>query len=449
MENIINKINIKKILIFYLILQPIIDIITSLCVRYISESLTLGVFVRTFFMIFIALYALIIINNKDRIKSLIYYILLGIYIIVYLVVCYNQNGMTMILTQIKGVIKNLYLPVVLVALFYIRKEKDIKIENKYFVWTLLGYTASMFITRILGIAYPAYEVGYKEGTEGLFFAANEVGAILGILAPLLFIEFFKERKLINIISIFLLVFSALEIGTKVPFLSMVGLIIVFIIICIIKLFEKKNMKKLINKIGITIVCSLIVILFMGYMPIGKNLGVNFVKVISDKLSSENVENNIIKDDTNKNTNSEINVDITLSGRDAYLANNIERFKNSSLIKKIFGNGYLINAEGEVQVNKLVEMDVFDIIFSHGIIGTILIFLPVIYMFIMIIINIFKNLKKVIFNEYVILICYSIVIAYGISLLAGHVLVAPAVAIFIVFNLIEVDDKLKRINKGEN
>lgn len=453
MEKFINKIDIKKILIVYLILQPIIDIITSLCVRHISESLTLGIFVRTLFMAFIVLYSLIIINKKDKIKSLIYYILVGIYILAYLFVCYNQNGMTMILTQIKGIIKTLYLPIVLVALFFINKEKDIKIENKYFVWTLLGYTVTMFITRILGIAYPSYEVGYKEGTEGLFFAANEVGAVLGILAPLLFIEFFKERKWINIISTFLLIFSVLELGTKVPFLSMLGLVSVFIVICLIKLFEKKNKKGFVVKIGIAVVCSLIFILVMGYMPIGKNIEVNVVNFISNKFFNNNVENNninnnIIIDNPNKEEDN-INLNITVSGRDEFLTKNFEKYKNSSLLEKIFGNGYLTTIDGEIQANKLVEMDIFDIIFSHGIIGAILIFLPVIYMFILIIINIFKNLKKVIFDECIILTCYSILIAYGISLLAGHVLVAPAVSIFIVFNLVAVDDKLKRISKVED
>jgi hypothetical protein len=394
-------------------------------------------------MIFITIYSFIIINKKEKIKSLIYYILVGIYALVYLFVCYKQNGTAMILTQIKGLIKTLYLPIVLVAFFNISREKDIKIENKYFVWTLLVYTVTIFLARILGIAYPSYEVGYKEGTEGLFFAANEIGAILGILAPLLFIEFFKENKWINIISILLLVFSILEIGTKVPFLAVGGLVIVFILICLIKLLNKENIRINVAKIGITVISLLIFILVMGYMPLGKNLDINVIKTISTKISNQNKENNVI-DSTTQNDDEKIEINITVSGRDLFFANNLERYKNSSLLEKIFGNGYLTITDEEVQENKLVEMDIFDIAFSHGIIGTILIFLPFIYMLVTIIINIFKKIKKVILSETIILLCYSIAIAYGISLLAGHVLVAPAVAIFIIYNFISLDKELKEL-----
>lgn len=446
MENIIKKININKILIIYLILQPGIDIITSLCVRNISASLTLGVFVRTFFMIFIVLYSLAVINKKDRIKSLIYYICLGIYTIVYLITCYNQNGITMILTQIKGIIKNLYLPVVLVALIYITKEKNIKIENKYFVWTLLGYTVTMFITKVFGLAYVSYVTGINEGTVGLFYAANEIGAILGILAPLLFIQVFKELKWGNCICIILLIFAVLEIGTKVPFLSMIGLVIVFIIICLLKIFNRENRKENLTKIIVTIISSVIVILVMGYMPLGKNLGVNVLKTISNQFFNKNINGNI--DSGSLKKDDEINVNITVSGRDVLLANNLERYKNSTLVEKIFGNGYLTTVEGDVQENKTVEMDIFDILFSHGIIGIILIFLPAAYMIATIFINIIKNFKKVIFNEDIVLLCYSIAIAYGISLLAGHVLVAPAVAIFIIYNFVNINDRLKEINKNK-
>ena len=41
-----NKINFQNIFIVYILLQPIIDIITSLCIRNISETLSLGIVIR-------------------------------------------------------------------------------------------------------------------------------------------------------------------------------------------------------------------------------------------------------------------------------------------------------------------------------------------------------------------------------------------------------------------
>ena len=108
MAKMTKKINIKKIIVFYLLIQPIIDVITSLLVRNVNEMLTLGIFVRTFFMIATAIYALFISDKKYRITMLIYYAILAIYLILFLVNCYANFGMTGMFTQIKGIVKTFY-----------------------------------------------------------------------------------------------------------------------------------------------------------------------------------------------------------------------------------------------------------------------------------------------------------------------------------------------------
>ena len=63
-----NKINFQNIFIVYILLQPIIDIITSLCIRNISETLSLGIVIRVFFMLFVMIYSIIKVPKKDKIK---------------------------------------------------------------------------------------------------------------------------------------------------------------------------------------------------------------------------------------------------------------------------------------------------------------------------------------------------------------------------------------------
>jgi len=63
-KKILSKINFNSILILYIILQPIIDIITSLCVRNISETLTFGIFIRTFFLIYLTIYTFFKVDKK-------------------------------------------------------------------------------------------------------------------------------------------------------------------------------------------------------------------------------------------------------------------------------------------------------------------------------------------------------------------------------------------------
>ena len=131
MKSLLNKINIKKILIIYIILQPIIDVITSLLVRNVSEVLTLGVIVRTLFMVGIAIYSLFICDKKYRTKMIIYYTILAIYIISFIVNMFLNYGASGMITQIKGLVKTFYLPIILVALIPILKDKNNRIDNKY------------------------------------------------------------------------------------------------------------------------------------------------------------------------------------------------------------------------------------------------------------------------------------------------------------------------------
>lgn len=61
-----NKINFQNIFIVYILLQPIIDIITSLCIRNISETLSLGIVIRVFFMLFVMIYSIIKVPKKIK-----------------------------------------------------------------------------------------------------------------------------------------------------------------------------------------------------------------------------------------------------------------------------------------------------------------------------------------------------------------------------------------------
>lgn len=443
--NKLKKITIEKIIIIYLLIQPILDVATSLCLEYISPNLTLGILIRTMFMGLIIIYSLFKADKKSRIKSLIYYGLVGIYMCIFLFVSYSQNGTNMILAQIKGLIKTFYFPLVLVALYSIFNSKTMRIDNKYFIWTLAEYALIMLIAKIAGIAYTTYKYGLNSGTVGLFYAANETGAILSIISPLLAIELLKDKKIntINILTLILFIFSILEMGTKVPFLAFIILYVLFSIICLVKTFAQKSKKIYIIKNVCTLIIGLVILFTLAYTPVGKNIEANydikFIKFI-----------NIYKpavDETPKPATEEpadIGVTEIVSGRNDLLKMNFERYMTSNTIEKIFGNGYLAYQDSELQINKLVEIDYFDILFSHGVIGAIILFIPLIYMLVILIIKTLKHVMDILKNEEKFLYWYIIGIGLGIALTAGHVLTAPAVSIYMVLILLNLDEDLKKL-----
>ncbi len=448
----IKKLNIQKLFVVFIIIQPIIDIITSILVRHVSNVLTLGIFIRAVFMIAIILYSLIISDKKYRIKMLVYYVIFAIYSLCFVITMYKVNGTNMIFSQIKGLIKCFYLPIVIVALYPIMKQKKVHIDNKIFIYALLGYTVTIFVTRIFGIAYPTYSIGLNVGTTGLFYAANEIGIILGILAIFLFnnmflkpVENLKDR-ILYIVSIFLYIFSILEMGTKVPILAFAGIFIITTIVCIVKIFKidkKMYLKKLIGLVILTI----IIVLCVPYTAVGKNVernyGVKFFKILDINFKEPSQEV-IPSTEEKKFANKEEVTTAVVSSRNLFLKDNLKLYNNSSTVNKIIGIGYVDNSGEQFKDIKTIEIDYFDIFILQGIFGALLFFTPILIILFIIVKRSLLNIKKIFLNEDIIAMYIGIGLSACVAMLAGHTLVAPAVSIYIAVILINLLSKVEEI-----
>ena len=432
---------ISNLIIVFIIFQAIIDIFTSLCIDYISPSFTVGIVIRAIFMAFAAIYGLVCEEKKERIKLFIYYALIGVYAAIFLANSYNKFGANMLFTQLKGIIKTFYLPVVLAGLIPIFKKNEIEISNKNLCMALFGYTLTIFLSKIAGISYNTYKIGNNAGTVGLFFSANEIGAIISLLAPFIVCLLMENKnKVFAYISLVFTIFAILEIGTKVPYLGFIFLIIAVIIIAIlnIKGENKKSYKNLMIGAFVTFISMYLV---TGYMPAGRNLeatyGNIFLRFENSSEEDEEIRKKQLKDINDVQT-------AIVSGRNNFFKNNLEIYKSGSILDKAFGIGYIEIKNDRYQELKLVEMDYFDIIFCDGIIGTILFMIPIIIIGFNILKNGFKKIKVGIKNLEVMLLLFSIAITFATALLAGHILVSPAVSIFLAVILIAENTKLEKL-----
>ena len=185
------------------------------------------------------------------------------------------------------------------------------------------------------------------------------------------------------------------------------------------------------------------IFVVGYTPIGNNMervyGPIFPKIIQVGEEQTTTNNKPITTFQEFQTES-------VSGRDEFLKANKEKFFSGSSLDRIFGIGYLTNINGEVKETKLVEMDYFDIFFNQGYLGTIVFFAPIAYIALVTIWNLLKNFKKMILDPEILLMGYSVFISFGIALLAGHVLVAPAVSIYMAVFMILLYFKVEDLKK---
>lgn len=419
----------EKILGLYIILQPIIDIITSLCVRNSLENLSFGIFIRTLFMVALAIYTLIKLDKKDRCKILIYYFCIVLYAISYLANSYIKNGLSTIFVQIKGLIKTFYFPVVLSSLLVIYKNCPYSSKKKYLNIALSIYILTIFIFKMFSVGYPTYPLKDNLGTIGLFYAGNEISAILALLSPICFIMFFNEKfNVTNAILCFLTVYCMLEVGTKTSFLSIVCLIIVAFIMAFIKLLTDKNFHKQFITMLLIVLFSVI---FVGNSSAGKNLGIQPL-IFQNESHSQNISGNNNTTDTPVETPTNL-----LSNRDIYLKDTIDEYKNSNIIDKIVGRGYVSNYDNTIQESKLIEIDYFDIFFCHGFLGVLIYIVPLVIVIGLFVKKFFTNFINNIKNHTLIFLLYSLLIICGIALMAGHVFTAPAVSLFLILNILEI------------
>lgn len=453
MEKLKEKLTIPNLIIAFIILQPIIDIITCLSIKYLDTTITIGIIIRTAFMIFITLLGFIKADKKYKIGMCVYYGALLAYMAGFMINSYMKNGTDLILLQIKGLIKSFYLPIILVALIPVFKAYKIKVDKKIFNIVLMICVLTIIICDITGIGVPTYKEENKVGTMGFFYSANEISAILCLLSPFLASKLLDEKlKFEHIIFMLLYVYAIFRLGTKVPYFGLIILIVSIIFACIVYgIIQKK--KYLYKRAGILFVCLICIYLVTGITPVGKNLITMYgdIFLITEKRIEAKTAQQQPETEVQSQTQPQL-LEIkefesfeeltskSVSGRADYLKTNKETFLNGNLLDKMLGIGFVENKDGEIQELKLTEMDYFDILFSNGILGTILFAVPMLIFAFMFIRYSIQNKNKITIDLELI---YSIVMAAAVALLAGHVLVSPGVNIYIAIILVRYDYEMKK------
>ena len=406
MKKIIKN-NLNLIIITIVLLQPILDLITGITLNLYNVNISIGIIIKTIFMIFLVSVSTLIYKNKKT-----PYILIGIYIIFYLLGLYIYKSNNIFL-ELQGLIRTFYFPIILITLFQLKE--NLKISTMSLMTMLITYIVLIFITSTLNLGNGSYEIA-KVGSVGLFISANEISAIISILTPIIFC-YLTEKKYIFKLSplILLYTYTILSIGTKTPLLSLIITIIAVVIWILIK--KRNYVVKMIS----TIIISLILIInIMPKTSFYKNIEIhlNYLKIdqISEIFRSKETIDHFI-----------------FSQRLTFLEDKNEKYANSSLYEKLFGIGYIDNDTE----TKLIEMDYFDIFYSHGILGFILYYTIIIYIFI----KLFKNKKQINFDQY--MIYTAITISLLLAFFTGHIHTSPSVSILLALLMILIYKKHKK------
>lgn len=410
--NKVIKNNLSKIISIFILIQPVLDLITGICLHVFSLNLTIGIIIRMLFLLFI-MYATTFIYKKKL--SLIYYLIVAFYSIIYLI---NIGTNSHLFGQVQGLLRVFYFPLLLVSFYDLKDE--IKISTATLFTTLTLYLIFIFIPMTLNLGFKSYEIT-KSGTLGYYNSANEISGIISILTPIVFMMFnSKGKSILKVIYILLYLVVILTIGTKTPLLSLLITIGMTFIYIMIKSYKDKKYKRILSSFIIIVIGIISLIILIPKTNFYKNIKVHldFLKVedVTDIIDNGNLIDHFI-----------------FSQRVTFLTDRKSIYDNATFQEKLFGIGYYYNGKKDKQV----EMDYFDIYLNHGIIGFIIFFSVYLY----ILVQTTKIKRKLNFNLYMLNV--SMLLILFLSLFTGHIITAPAVSLIVVVIIMMLQNRRKK------
>ena len=401
--------NINTLLTIFLLMSPILDLLTGICIHTLKLPITIGIIVRVLFLITICIIVLFIFKKKN---VLIPYLVIGLYCILYILgIIIYKDGLGL-LTEIQGLIKVFYFPIVLISLYSIKD--NIHISKLSLVTTLFLYLIFIFVPTLFHIGYKTYEIT-KAGTLGFFNSANEISGIISILTPVLFIVMnFSKNIIPKVLLMIMYIVVILMMGTKTPLLSFI-ITIGFTIGYIWAYWIKQKSYK---KVGISL--SIILIGLLGLWIILPKT--NFYKNIETHLEFLKIDSigEIFRD-------KETMDHFIFSQRLSFFHERALDYKEASTYQKLFGIGYL----KEGLNTKQIEMDYFDIYYNHGMIGFLIFFSILIF----VLYKVLEEKQKQSFEHYMLTISLFLVIF--LSFFTGHIITTPAVGYISILLILSI------------
>ena len=365
----------ELLLLIFIFLNPILDVLNFYDIK-------LSIVLRSLYVLVILIYLLI---NKCYMKYLFFLILFSF---VYLMYEKYYLNLSYVLS-FSSIFKYLYL---LLTIMFFKSYKLSIDKRKVLTIVIFSYLLIFMLSYVTGIGADEYSIlDLKRGYKGVFNSPNEISAIIGMLMLYVTYYLFCIKKYFSLTLLYILsTIFCFVVGTKV----MLGMIILSLFFIIYKskekLFSPKNKKR--NLIILFILFLIFIVLFLKsnvfYNLIAQKRFFNVEKIFSFKF---------------------INV-VLFNNRFSFLTKNYNYFIKKDILTKILGIGFLD------QTVKLVEIDIFDILFRYGIIGFVIYFLT---LFLIIPYSKLKLEEKL-----------TLIIFFLISLTSGHVLIYPSVCIYL-------------------
>ncbi|NLZ69804.1 MAG: hypothetical protein GX907_00490 [Clostridiaceae bacterium] len=432
--------DITRSIYFWLLLQPLIDIVTSLMIR-VGITLTIGIVLRAVFLLLTTLYALMNLSkSRYKLPATVWYVLTAAYVIAHIVYLSGMGGDGLVANLI-GLFKTFTFPVLLVNFLVLRERRLLRID-----WVPLGllglvYGILIVIPALTGTAFPSY-VDTGIGYVGWFYAANEVSAILTLLFPLLMLTVlldvttfgsagsrssrsrflrFAYILLVPVVMAFCVTFIATKalLFAFVFYLILIILLLVFFVLR--RRFASSRRRSTTMLLTTCAVLALIALLYL-VSPFREQQG----QLTRPGLNLPKIEGEGLWFDLLRL------LQPVLSGRDQFIMPIQAVFSSQPPLGQILGLGYADLPTYAHGIAKSIEMDFIATFFAHGWAGFLLWFLPLVVVLILSVSRVFTFLRKK-HHDYplsalsILTFGYALLISLVGAAISGHALVSPAVS----------------------
>ena len=433
----------------YMMLQPVLDILTSLCARA-GASVTPGVVLRAALMAYALFHVAFVSRFPQRKWCLIYLAVLTGYLLVFLGYMATVNTFGDLLRTARDTVKVFSFPYVLVFLYALYREHRFTIPARAVAVAVAGYAGSIFLAYITGTGFASYNSGY--GCNGWFFAANEISDTLVLSAPIALCWAFerlrtagRQWKPLAAVAglIFVCAFACNYIGTKVVFAG----VLVFFALCAVWLgvswLVQRRKNDLLRAAAALCACLLTVALY-GRSPLNGYVNNVYLPMEDPNSTQAQISINEATAEAAKGTwlgdlieNEPLveKLNWILSKRLLIIAPIAEEYRTGGAATKLLGLGYQDNALHERGIERLVEMDAAALLLRHGAAGLAVYYLPYLLAVGWLTLRFLRRLKTRMSDLRCCSYLYSVLLAFAVSFVTGHTLVAPAVSFFAAVPLV--------------
>ncbi|HLR62795.1 MAG TPA: O-antigen ligase family protein [Lentibacillus sp.] len=413
----LQKHNVEKLFIYFLLLQPALDVLAyvNIPLSSVLRGLLVGAGIGYIFFF--------LPDKQGRKSALIYLVILGIFMTMHLVNNYMVKESFSIPVELTYIIKTVFFIVMLLVYVFVipsfsKQKYWQKVIQSAVLINMTFIAVIMLLATVTGSGYRSYGALAKEGHSGWFFSGNELSVILGMGFSITILYMLQKQstrtKMLLLPVIGLIIWAMLMIGTKVSFGSVLIVLGISISVFILKAIH--NSKNWFN-LGVLTVLLAAAIAIAPITPIGNNLDLTFgTNIAKQEKSPADVDA-----DGKKQAAQQL-----LSGRKDFLKEKNKQYQEAPVSQKLLGMGFGGNY---TFAPKLIEMDFLDWYFNFGWIGFILLLLPLLYIGYRILIKLCKyHLKSL--NVPIILTGVSVALGIGSAFTAGHVLSSPAASIYL-------------------